>query len=55
MSTYLTLVAEKVLDKLPAQSVFKREATILSSRMKATGKTIKDAIYRYGLAERDGK
>lgn len=41
MSTYLELVAEKVLDAVPKNSVLYREAAILSRRMKASGKAIK--------------
>jgi meiotically up-regulated gene 157 (Mug157) protein len=49
MASYLDLVAEKVLDAVPKNSVFKREAAILSRRMKTAGKAIKDAIYEFGV------
>lgn len=55
MSTYLELVATAVLDNVPLSSVFKREASILSRKMKQAGKAIRAAIYRYGLVEREGK
>ena len=55
MSTYLELVAADVLDKVPTASVFRREAAILSRRMKDTGRRIKAAIYKYGVAEKNGK
>ncbi len=55
MSTYLQLVAEKVLDAVPKDSVLKREAMILSNRMKASSKSIREAIYEYGVIEKDGK
>lgn len=55
MCTYLELVASEILDKIPMYSVLKREASLLSRKMKQTGKNIKKAIYNFGIVEKDGK
>jgi meiotically up-regulated gene 157 (Mug157) protein len=41
MSTYLLLVSESILDKIPTNSVYRREAAVLSRRMKESGRVIR--------------
>ena len=48
-STYLMFVAQFVLTKIPAQSVFYNKAQVLINKMKELSTQIHDAIYQYGV------
>jgi uncharacterized protein len=54
VSSYLSLVANDVLSKVPSTSVFKSWSSQLSARMLAHSDRIRASIYKYGIIRESG-
>ena len=50
-STYLDLVAKNILLNIPTNSVFRGEAVRLALKMQSMSKTIRDAIFDFGVVK----
>ena len=55
IATYLELAAKTILLKLPKKSIFTQEAAILARKMMWQSSNIKEAIWKYGVVEVNGK